>query len=166
MEYKILEENGVEIENVDDAALHNALFGGKNGILEGVLNSCAVFKPTLSSIAINTGVMVVHGFRIKITDPWRKSFDGVYPSADTLYQVAANIVLEYPGKVSFAITCRKKENLTKDKLFDTGSGLYQAEILTFKHLTSGEISIVDRTMGFLSGGSSTSMYSGEYILED
>ena len=70
MEYKILESNGVEIDNLDGAAFNNFAAGGQDGILEGVGNECAVYQPSNNSISIMTGVLVLSGFRIKITDPF------------------------------------------------------------------------------------------------
>ena len=149
MEFKILESNGVENENVDGAALNNAMAGGKDGILKSILNECLVHNPTSTSISVGTGVMMIQGFRVKITEPWIKVLSSS-PSNDTEYQIVAKITLSSTRDVSFEITCRQKGELIKENLFKTENGVYEAEIACFKHNSSGEIVDLVKTMGFLS----------------
>lgn len=42
MSYKILEQNGIDIENIDGAAFNNFAAGGRDGIMAGVLSECAL----------------------------------------------------------------------------------------------------------------------------
>ena len=149
MEFKILESNGVENENVDGAALNNAMAGGKDGILKDILNDCLVHVLSGNSIAIETGVMMIQGFRIKITEPWIKTLSSS-PATDVEYQIVAKITLSYTRDVSFEIICRQKGELIKENLFKTENGVYEAEIACFKHNSSGEIVDLVKTMGFLS----------------
>ena len=164
MEFKILESNGVENENVDGAALNNAMAGGKDGILKGVLNECEVFLSNNTSISVDTGVMMIQGFRIKITTPYSKSFSAA-PSAPTDYQLVAKIVLLSTRAVSFELICRLKQDLVKEGLFQAESGTYEAEIATFTHAISGEITDLKLTMGFVSSGAKIPEYKGDVTIE-
>ena len=40
--YKILEQNGVEIENIDGAVMNSVAAQGMDGVVGGVLNECHV----------------------------------------------------------------------------------------------------------------------------
>lgn len=151
MEFKVLESNGVENENVDGAALNNAMAGGKDGIIRNLLNDCSVYLPTSNSIAVGTGVMLIQGFRVKITDPWTKTFSSI-PASETEYHLVAKITLLPTRDVSFELICRIKQELTKESLFKTESGTYEAEIATFKHAVSGEITDLKTVMEYFTGG--------------
>ena len=74
MEYKILERNGDENENVDGAAFNNFCADGRNLIFKGVLNECNFVKNETNAIKIDTGELIIQGFRIKIVKPYIYSF--------------------------------------------------------------------------------------------
>lgn len=154
MEFKILESNGVENENVDGAALNNAMAGGKDGILKGVLNECSVYSPTSNSVAVGAGVIMIQGFRVKITDPWNKSFLST-PSSNTEYQIVAKITLLSTREVYFEMICRVKQDLQKESIFNTESGVYETEIATFIHSVSGNVTNLVQTIDYFSGGGSS-----------
>lgn len=165
MEFKILEANGVENENVDGAAFNNVMAGGENGIFKGILNECNVYSPTSNSIAIGTGVVMVQGFRIKITDPYIHNFSSV-PVEPTEYHLVAKITLLSTRDVSFELICRRKQELVQENLFRTESGVYEAEIATFVHAVSGEITNLEMKMEFLySAQSSIELYNGSVEIE-
>ena len=64
--YKILEQNGVENENIDGGAFNNFAAGGRDGIIAGVLTECAL-AATGNSISISSGLLIICGIRVKIT---------------------------------------------------------------------------------------------------
>lgn len=147
MNYKLLESNGVEIENVDGAAFNNFCAGCKNGIIAGVLNECGVYLINSTSLEISTGELLIQGFRVKILSPYSIS---TAASASTItYQVVARITLSLDRTVVFEIESRVVGSLVQDNIFETESGIYEVEIARFSTDPSG-LSSVTQTLEVLS----------------
>ena len=91
MSYKILEQNGIDIENIDGGAFNNFAAGNRDGILKGVLNECSLVAEG-NSISIGTGVIILQGIRVKITDPEIISVSSV-PYESVRYQIVAQIIM-------------------------------------------------------------------------
>ena len=165
MKSKVLEAIGVENENVDGAALNNAIFGGKNGIMKGILNDCRVYEYA-GKIHISTGVIVVQGFRVKIMEEWSSSISSI-PIIDTKYHVIVRIRL-FSGThaVSSEIILREKKDLVQDNLFATESGVHEEEIATCTQSTEGKLIDIVQTAGFVSSaGAGLPEYTGEVTIE-
>lgn len=150
MEYKILEANGVENENIDGAAFNYFASGGKNGILKSVLKECSLYQPSSNSIAINTGELIIHGFRVKITDPYIQSFSSS-PNFPIDYHLVARITLSADRSVSFEIICRQIQNLMRDNLYDIEHGAYEEEIARFTHTPNGITNVEAKLIPILGG---------------
>lgn len=135
MSYKLLERNGVANENIDGAAFNNIVTSGADGILKGILNEC-VISATGSTIQIDTGELILHGFRIKIIEPITIDLNPSIP--DNTYQLIAVIDLSPRREVLFDLICRVPQKLIQDSLFDTEQGRYELELAQFS-FTSGKV---------------------------
>ena len=142
MEYKILESNGTENENVDGAAFNNFVSGGKDCIIKGVLNSCSLLQPSSNTIGINTGELLIHGFRVKITDPFIHTFSSS-PAVELTYYIIATIALASDRGVAFDLFVTTVESTVQDSLYDKESGAYSCKVAQFTHTKSG---ITDATL--------------------
>ena len=134
MEYKILEENGVENKNVDGAAFNNFSAGGKSGVVAGVLDQCKITY-TSNKISIGTGLLLIHGIRIKILSPEVLSISGV-PAADINYKIIARVVLAQDESITFSIQMRTDGSLVQEPLYEHEKGTYELELGKFTHLSS------------------------------
>ena len=150
MSYKILEQNGIQNENVDGAAFNNFSAGGRNGILKGVLNECLVYKTSSNILTISPGEILVQGFRVKILDSEDFSIAG-FPSIDTDYHLIIELTLSLDRSVSVRLLCRPSERLLQENLFGDEEGIYQEEIASFVYSTQGSIEELNPTMNVISG---------------
>ena len=132
MTYKILEALGVDNENIDGAALNWMASSGKNGILRGVLNECKFYQTTSTSAEIGTGELMIHGFRVKLTEPY--AIEQPYIVPENTFSVIMGISLASDRQVSLSITCEPTRTLVQDNLFVTEQGLYEIE---FGKITAG-----------------------------
>ena len=139
MEYKILEANGVENENVDGAAFNNFTSRGIDGRIKGILNECEVYRLDSSTVKIDTGELLIQGFRVKIISPY--TIQRTSSSSLLSFQIVARITLSSDRSVLFDMECRPVSSLRKDSLFSTESGIYEAEIARFTTDSSGISSI-------------------------
>lgn len=144
MAYKILEKNGVDNENIDGAAFNNFSAGGRDGIVAGVLSECSL---SLSGnvIGIAPGELILHGFRVKITETETFSNSSVPVSAEK-YQIIAQIVVSDNNDVVFSFLIRSPATLIQENIFDNNRGTYQIEIGTYMHNPDGSISELTRTV--------------------
>ena len=155
---KILEQKGVEITNIDGAAFNNFCAGGRNGILKGVLNECVFFQPSSNIIAINTGEIIVQGFRVVVTESKSFSLTST-PASATRYQLVLSITKN--GEEVYAnLFVREIKILQQDKLFESDYGIHEVEILRFTHQTNGNIEDITRTLDVINGGTSANSSSG------
>lgn len=129
MEYKILEAIGVENENVDGAALNNLSSRGESGVIPGVLNSCNVYVSGSSSVVVDTGELLINGFRVKILSPY--SVQRTASSSDISHHIVAKIVLYHDKSVQFSMECRVASALTQDPIFVLERGGYEIEVARF-----------------------------------
>lgn len=135
MEYKILEANGVDNENVDGSALNNFIASGENGIIKGVLNECTVYLVDRNTVAMDTGEILIQGFRVKILSAYTVSRSDSGTSTD--YQVIARLTLSTDRSVNFDIICRNPSSLRTDSLYRTESGVYEIELIRFTTTLNG-----------------------------
>lgn len=135
MEYKILESNGTEIENIDDAAFNNFLSSGKNGIVPGVLNGCQVQNTTSLTLTMSSGLILIQGFRIKILSP--ETFSVTALGTESNRYLVASLTLLSDRTVSFSMSIRASSSLKQDNLFQSEQGTYEIEIARFLLGSSG-----------------------------
>ena len=135
MDYKILEANGVDNENVDGAALNHMSSRGESGIVPGVLNECSVYTSGSSSVIVDTGELIIHGFRVKIISPY--SVQRSASASVITHQVFARITLETDRSVQFTMDCRVASALTKEPILSVDHGVYEIEIARFSTSLSG-----------------------------
>mgnify|MGYP001863112611 CR=1 FL=1 len=158
--FKILEQNGIDNENIDGCAFNNFAAGNRDGILKGVLNECSLIAEG-NSISIGTGVIILQGIRVKITDPEIISVSSV-PSEPVRYQIVAQLVME-EGDLSCSFFVRIPTELIKDNFYNSGkgNGIYQQELGRVTHGTNGNLTDIQRTLDIISGGGGTSTHSVE-----
>lgn len=149
--YKILEQNGVENENIDGGAFNNFAAGGRDGIIAGVLTECAL-AATGNSISISSGLLIICGIRVKITSAEVLSIS-VPPVSPTSYQIIAEVTLQSNGDMAVSFYLRSPAALQQDMLYSQGYGTYQAEIGSFVYNPDGSITNIVRTIDVLYGGS-------------
>lgn len=149
--YKILEQNGVENENIDGGAFNNFAAAGRDGIIAGVLTECAL-AATGNSISISSGLLIICGIRVKITSAEVLSIS-VPPVSPTSYQIIAEVTLQSNGDMAVSFYLRSPAALQQDMLYSQGYGTYQAEIGSFVYNPDGSITNIVRTIDVLYGGS-------------
>ena len=145
MIYKILENTGVEIENVDGAAFNNFVIAGKNCIIKGVLDECKVVKTSSNSFILSKGLLIIQGVRIKILEEQLFTMTST-PSENGEYQIVAEIELTANRVVNFSLYVAPKSELVKSALFATEAGVYQIEFGRFIYTTSGVIENLQTTL--------------------
>ena len=151
MKYKILEANGIEIENIDGGAFNNFSAGGKSGIISGILNECKI--TTMSNVlTLDKGELLVKGVRIKITEPVDFSLTGV-PAIQTNYHLVARVVLSEDRSITFEIIVRPISTLQQDDLYVADKGTFELEICRFIHSTNGSIENIVVSVEKLEGAS-------------
>lgn len=138
MEYKILEANGVENENVDGAAFNNFCAGYGNGIIKGILEECKIDIPDINTVSIATGELILSGFRVKLISPYIYKFPAT-PAIDIKYQIVARITLNPDKSVLFDMVCREIQPLVRENLFKADTGIFEEEIARFVCSSSGTI---------------------------
>ena len=145
---KILEQNGIEIENIDGAAFNHFCAGARSGVVPGVLNECPVLSASNNSVTVGTGELLISGFRVKLTEATVFSFS-VAPVTDTQYYIIGTIDVSSDRTVSFSMSCVTTDNLTDEDIFHTEQGRYQIEVGRFLHKTDGSITDVVKTATLL-----------------
>ena len=165
MSYKILEQNGIDNENVDGGAFNNFAAGGRDGIVGGVLSECALAAAG-STVSISPGLIMLHGIRVKVTGIETLSLSSV-PIKPTSYQVVAQVTLASNGDVDFSIFIRTPQPLVQDPLYQNNVGVYQAELASFTHNSDGTISNLTKTLDIIygSGGGSVNIEVGTVTTE-
>lgn len=143
MEYKILEANGIENENIDGGAFNNFCAGGQSGVVINVLNECKITNIT-NALTVSTGLLLLSGIRVKITEPVVLSISN-NPAVDTNYQVIARINLSNNGKIDFSLMLRIPQDLVQENLYINNQGTFEIELATFIHSTNGSIKDVVTT---------------------
>lgn len=144
MAYKILEAIGVENENVDGAGFNNFLTASKNCILKDILDECAM-SVVGNTLIIAKGEIIIQGVRIKLTESETYTLSSI-PAQNTEYQIVAQIQLDLTKNVYFSLFVRPTSVLTQQNLYDDEQGIYQVELGTFTHTTSGSIENLTRTL--------------------
>lgn len=152
MSYKILEKNGVDNENIDGGAFNNFTAGNRDGVIGGVLSECNL-SSVGNAVSIGTGVLMIHGIRVKIT-----SLESVYvssaPVVPTRYQIIAQITLT-DKLPEFFLFVQEPKNLTQQELYENDNGVYEVEIGRFTHNPDGSISDLTRTVDTLYGAAAS-----------
>ena len=152
MAYKILENDGVDITNIDGAVLNNFSAGNRSGLVGGFLNECAL-SSTGNSIILSTGCLMLHGVRVKISEVESVVMSST-PSQDTRYQLIAQVIVDTAGKVEFSLFAQAVQSLIQNAFLVDGMGTYQLEIGQFTHTTSGTITDIVKTANVIYGASS------------
>lgn len=165
MSYKILEQNGIDNENVDGGAFNNFASGGRDGIVGGVLSECAVTAAG-SAIGISPGLLILHGIRVKVIGLETLALSSV-PLNPTSYQIVAQVTLAANGDINFAFFIRTPQPLVQDSLYQNNAGVYQAEFASFTHNPDGTISDFTKTLDVIygSGGGDVNLEVGTVTTE-
>ncbi len=150
MSYKILEQNGIDNENVDGGAFNRFFAGGRDGIVQGVLSECSLIAEG-SGVSIHPGLILICGIRIKITSA-ETLFVSSVPINPTQYQIIAQLSLADNHDVAVELFLRSPESLLQDALYRSEHGVYQVEIGSFVHNPDGTISNLVRTLDVIQGG--------------
>ena len=147
----ILEQNtGVDQTNMDGGAFNNFTAGNRNGVLYGVLGECGVYAAASNVLGVTTGVLLIHGIRVKITEDIMFTLSST-PSSPVRYQLIAEVQVQQDTKqVTFNMYYRLPATLTQNDLYIDGGGTFQIEIAQFTHTASG-ITDIDRTVQTIIG---------------
>jgi len=150
MPYKILEQNGIDNENVDGAALNRFVAGGRDGIIKGVLSECAL-SGAGNGVGIAPGLILMCGIRVKIID-METLFLSSAPLTAMQWQIIVRATLQRDRKVSVNFLLRAPGELRQDALYATESGVYEVKLGSFVHNPDGSISNLIRTLDVITGG--------------
>lgn len=150
MSYKILEQNGIDNENVDGGAFNRFAAGGRDGIVQGILSECSLIAEG-NGVSIHPGLILICGIRVKITSA-ETLFVSSVPINPTQYQIIAQLSLADNHDVAVELFLRSPESLLQDTLYRSGHGVYQVEIGSFVHNPDGTISNLVRTLDVIQGG--------------
>lgn len=148
--YKILEQNGIDNENIDGGAFNRFAAGGRDGIVQGVLSECSLIAEG-NGISIQTGLIFICGIRVKITSA-ETLFVSSVPINPMQYQIVAQITLYDNRDVRFELFLRSPESLRQDALYRAGHGVYQVEIGSFVHNPDGTLTNIVKTLDVICGG--------------
>ena len=146
--FKILESNGVEIENIDGLQFNNFVSGNKDCRVKGVLNECNV-QMAGNTLILDTGLLIVKGVRIKITSPIYFTLTGI-PSVATNYHLVATLKIQEDRNLTVEIKPRIFTPLIQDDIVKQEYGTYESEIVTFIHNTDGNIGFLKYQIELLS----------------
>ncbi len=150
MSYKVLEQNGIDNENVDGGAFNRFTAGGRDGIIKGVLSDCAL-AAVGNGVGIAPGEIIMCGIRVKITDIEMLFLSGS-PVAATQYQIIAQATLQTNRSLFVSFLLRPSGTLRQDSLYATEQGVYEVEIGTFTHNPDGSISNLKQSLKLIDGG--------------
>ena len=148
--YKILEQNGIDNENIDGGAFNRFVAGGRDGIVQGVLSECSLIAEG-NGISIQTGLIFICGIRVKLTSA-ETLFVSSVPINPMQYQIVAQITLDDNRDLRFELFLRSPEWLRQDALYRAGHGVYQVEIGSFVHYPDGTLTNIVKTLDVICGG--------------
>lgn len=149
MSYKVLEQNGVEIENVDGGVMNRLAAGGRDGIIKGVGKECEL-KILGNMINVNTGLMLICGVRIKITALTKLQISDASPTKNISYQIIAQVTRN-GTEISAELFIRETAELIQEEIYASLRRMYQVVLGTFIHSQDGTITNLVRTLPVISG---------------
>lgn len=152
--YKILTQNGVDNTNIDGARAEYFAAGMRDGIVKGSLNECAFTVIPSNGINLDTGVLLIAGHPIVITEGRSWTFTS-RPSNSERRAVIAEITVDNNSTVTFRVFEQLASiALVKNNMYkhENGSGTYQVEIGRFTLTTSGLVENLTRTIDVITGG--------------
>lgn len=138
MAVRILEKNGIDNTNIDGAGFNKFSAGGYSGVIKGILNELLITNTT-SVVTLNTGELLVNGFRLVVNEPISFSL-GVVPSEVTKYRVVVEVVVDSNSEVTTRFFIQQASiNLAQNNFFatETGAGTYQLSLATFDYSSDG-----------------------------
>lgn len=150
MSYKILEQNGIDNENIDGGALNRFAAGGRDGIVQGVLSECELVAEG-NGVSIYPGLILLCGIRAKIESA-ETLFVSSVPLNPTQYQIVMQVTLSNNRDISAELFLRSPVPLRQDALYRTNEGIYQVEIGSFIHNPDGTLTNLIRTLDVIQGG--------------
>ena len=150
MSYKVLEQNGIDNENVDGGAFNRFTAGGRDGIIKGVLSDCAL-AAVGNGVGISPGEIIMCGIRVKITDTETLFLTGA-PVTATQYQIIAQATLQSNRSLNVSFLLRSSGALRQDSLYVAEQGVYEVEIGRFTHNTDGSITNLKQSLKLIDGG--------------
>lgn len=148
MAFKILEKNGVDNENVDGGAFNRFTAGGRDGIVQGVLNECTL-TAIGNGVGIAPGLIILCGIRVKITA--QEALYVSHPANPTQYQIIMQAALEKERDLEVTIFLRSFSALVQQQLYADEEGIYQVEIGSFTANPDGSITDLIRTLDVITG---------------
>ena len=143
--HKILEQNGVEIENIDGAVMNSVAAQGMDGVVGGVLNECHV-ATTGQSIIIDTGEVLLSGYRVKITEPMILSVTAPVPDGTVKERrILMSLTVSADRTVSFRVLVSASQSTSGSEIFGTETGMCVLEFGRFSFDTNSRIINVCRS---------------------
>ena len=164
---KILENNGIKIENIDGAAF-NEFLAGKDGVVKGVLDECIVYKANSNMLKMGTGLILVHGVRIKMLEETSLNIpSNSFPATPIRYRYI--LTLELKSDKSFDVSFKSEEfsnrELIKEDLYKTNQGKYELELFRYTIDANGYTDIV-RVFDIIAGGGSGTTVTVGGVVQD
>ena len=150
MSYKILEQNGVDNENIDGGAFNNFSAGNRDGIIGGVLAECVVAAAG-NSIGISPGELIIHGIRVKLISAEMLMLPSA-PAEPIRYQVIAQVEIKADKDIVFSLFVQEVTDLIQEELYTSDIGTYQVELARFTHDPSGRVEDLSKTLDIIYGG--------------
>ena len=150
MSYKILEQNGVDNENIDGGAFNNFSAGNRDGIIGGVLAECVVAAAG-NSIGISPGELIIHGIRVKLISAEILMLPSA-PAEPIRYQVIAQVEIKADKDIVFSLFVQEVTDLIQEELYTSDIGTYQVELARFTHDPSGRVEDLSKTLDIIYGG--------------
>ena len=165
---KILENNGTQIENIDDASFHNFLSGNQSGIVKGILNECNVYQVNSREIRVSTGMLLIKGVRIKLLNEIRVTIpENSLPANSTRYRYLVKVVLrtdKFFDVSFFSEEVGSNRTLIQEDLYKIGQGTYELELFRYTIDPSQGYIDLQRTVDVIfddQGGSASGFEIGE-----
>lgn len=162
MSYRILTKNGVDNLNTDGARNYNFVTGGKSGIVDGILNNCAISIQSGNQIVINTGELRLSGHRVVIDEAETKTLLNIPANNRTIYLIA-QISIDADRNVLFDLFFSETTATRKDNLSKVSSGIYQLELANFTQTKIGELINLKTTAPLLNMDFQEKLVSGNNI---
>ena len=163
--YKILEKDGVDNESIDGAAFNNFSAGNRDGIIGGVLSECS-FSSMGNGIIVNSGELLIHGVRVKLTSAETLYVSSV-PIEETRYQIVAQVNISDNKITGFDLFIQLPKNFVQDEFYKDGNGIYQIEVGRFTHNPDGTITDLTKTVDIIYGsaGGGTAFEVGNIVVQ-
>lgn len=146
MGYKILENDGTIITNLDGAAFNFAAMGYQDGIIKNRFNELRLLADG-NSIIIDTGEIIMSGVRVIIDEMETITLSSTPQTNIQEYLIAQISVNE--GQVIFYFYTSQSNEVIKENIFNLAEANYAVKLASFIHTSNNEIIHLKRELDFI-----------------